>query len=223
MPLETKLPVDEERALLKAYNSTLIHKLEATTLQLEEANLTRRRDTVEREAIEVAMQESRDRLGLATLSARMGIWDWDVTANRLQWDTRMYELYGIRAQDFSGAYDAWQAGLHPEDLRRGDAAIAAALDGKQDFHIEFRVVWPNGSALHRGACAGAARGRRSPLLLQSHQSMADHEQLRQRGHHPLPSTKDADTKPVKKTYLTDRIGSLPIPWVQATRPPERTR
>ena len=56
----------------------------------------------------------------------------------------MYELYGIREQDFSGAYDAWQAGLHPDDLARGDAAIAAAIDGVKDFNIEFRVLWPNG-------------------------------------------------------------------------------
>ena len=53
-------------------------------------------------------------------------------------------LYGIREQDFSGAYDAWLAGLHPEDLARGDAAITAAIDGVKDFNIEFRVVWPNG-------------------------------------------------------------------------------
>ena len=56
----------------------------------------------------------------------------------------LYELYGIRAEDFSGAYDAWLAGLHPEDYARGDAAIAAAINGVEDFNIEFRVVWPNG-------------------------------------------------------------------------------
>jgi hypothetical protein len=56
-----------------------------------------------------------------------------VAANKLVWDARMFELYGIREQDFSGAYDAWQAGLHPEDRARGDAAITAAIDGVKDF------------------------------------------------------------------------------------------
>jgi diguanylate cyclase (GGDEF)-like protein/PAS domain S-box-containing protein len=94
--------------------------------------------------LDTALQQSRERLTLATESAGIGIWDWDLVANNLVWDARMYELYGIREEDFGGAYDAWLAGLHPEDLVRGDAAITAAIGGVKDFNIEFRVVWPNG-------------------------------------------------------------------------------
>ncbi len=102
------------------------------------------KDVTDRNQLDAALRQSRERLALATESARMGIWDWDVTANRLIWDARMYELYGIREQDFNGAYSAWQAGLHPDDLARGNAAITAAIERVSDFHIEFRVVWPNG-------------------------------------------------------------------------------
>jgi len=91
-----------------------------------------------------ALRQSQERLALATESARIGIWDWDLAADRLKWDARMYELYGIREQDFGGAYDAWLAGLHRDDVARCDAAITAAIDGVKDFNIEFRVVWPNG-------------------------------------------------------------------------------
>ncbi len=98
----------------------------------------------EQKRLDQLLRHSRERLALASESARLGIWDWDLAANRLIWDERMYELYGIREQDFSGAYDAWLAGLHPEDYARGDAAIADAINGVRDFNIEFRVVWPNG-------------------------------------------------------------------------------
>ena len=64
----------------------------------------------------------------------------------------MYQLYGIREQDFSGAHEAWQARLHPDDREREDAAITAAIDGATDFDIEFRVVWPDGETAHRGPC-----------------------------------------------------------------------
>ncbi len=108
-------------------------------------------DITERKQAEVLLVESQHRLALATESAHIGIWDWDVVANKMVWDTQMYELYGIRAQDFSGAYDAWQKGLHPEDRDRAEADIAAALDGVKDFHSEFRVLWPNGGVrAHRG-------------------------------------------------------------------------
>lgn len=120
-------------------------------------------DISERKQLEASLRQSRERLELATQSAGIGIWDFDIPANRLLWDERMFDLYGIREEDFSGAYDAWQAGLHPEDRARGDAAIGAAIDGVKDFNIEFRVVWPNGEihdieahALVQGARGGPA-------------------------------------------------------------------
>lgn len=84
------------------------------------------------------------RLGLATKSAKMGVWEWDVVKNVLVWDDQMYALYGIKKEDFGAAYDAWQKGLHPDDKKPGDDAIQAALKGEKDFSTNFRVVWPSG-------------------------------------------------------------------------------
>ena len=41
------------------------------------------------------MQLTRERLDLALKSARMAVWDWDLTNNFLTWDESMYELYGV--------------------------------------------------------------------------------------------------------------------------------
>ena len=51
-------------------------------------------------------------------SAKMGIWDWDIQKNELVWDDRMYDLYGVDKKDFFGAYEAWLAGLHKDDVER---------------------------------------------------------------------------------------------------------
>ena len=118
----------------------------------------RRLGAAEREhkLLDKALRQSQERLTLATESARIGIWDWDLAANRLVWDARMYELYGIREEDFSGAYDAWLAGLHPEDRARGDAAIEAAINRRRGLQhrISCRMAQWRG-ARHRGACFGA--------------------------------------------------------------------
>lgn len=142
--------------------------IEVHSKQLSDGSVVRTfTDITARRQIDEALRQSRERLAVATESARIGIWDWDVTANKLVWDDRMYELYGIREQDFSGAYDAWQAGLHPDDLARGDAAIAAAIDRVKDFNIEFRVVWPNGEVHDIEAHAlvqGPANGRATRMI-----------------------------------------------------------
>ena len=102
------------------------------------------RDISERNRAAAELVESQHRLALATESAHIGIWDWNVAKNELVWDAQMYALYGIRGEEFSGAFDAWQKGLHPEDRARCETAFSAALAGPEGFHLEFRVVWPNG-------------------------------------------------------------------------------
>ena len=103
------------------------------------------RDVTERKRAEDALLQLSDRLSLATRAGGVGTWDYDVVHNILTWDDQMFALYGITREQFSGAYDAWQAGIHPDDRKRGDAEIHMALSGEKEFDTEFRVLWPDGS------------------------------------------------------------------------------
>jgi len=106
------------------------------------------RDITERKQMEESLRHTTERLSLAVRAGGVGIWDYDVVNNRLVWDDQMFRLYGITRELFSGAYDAWQAGVHPEDRLRGDEEIQLALKGIKDFDIEFRVLWPDGTTHH---------------------------------------------------------------------------
>ena len=86
-----------------------------------------------------------ERLDLATRAAHLGIWDWNIPENQLVWDGRMFELYGVKKEDFAGAYEAWLAGVHPDDRARCDEAIRMALRNEKPYDIEFRVQWPDGT------------------------------------------------------------------------------
>jgi signal transduction histidine kinase len=102
------------------------------------------KDLERRKAEEELLQET-NRLSLATRAGGVGVWDYDVKNNHLIWDDQMLRLYGITPDNFGGAYEAWQAGLHPDDLQRGDVEIQMALRGEKEFDTEFRVVWPDGT------------------------------------------------------------------------------
>ncbi|MCX6078258.1 MAG: PAS domain S-box protein, partial [Chloroflexi bacterium] len=102
-------------------------------------------DISARKQAEEARAQTAARLSLAVRTGGVGTWEYDILKDRLIWDDQMYRLYGITSQDFSGAYDAWQHGLHPQDRERGDNEIQAAWRGEKEFDTEFRVVWPDGS------------------------------------------------------------------------------
>jgi PAS domain S-box-containing protein len=103
------------------------------------------RDITARKRGEEELLRSTERLALATRAGGVGIWDYDVVNNCLVWDEQMFRLYGITRDQFGGAYEAWQAGLHPDDRQRGDAEIQLALRAEKEFDIEFRVLWPDGT------------------------------------------------------------------------------
>ena len=102
-------------------------------------------DITERKQAEETLRQLSDRLSLATRAGGVGIWDYDVVNNTLTWDDQMFALYGIKREQFGGAYEAWQAGLHPGDKQRGDDEVQMALSGEKEFDSEFRVLWPDGN------------------------------------------------------------------------------
>ena len=99
----------------------------------------------DRQTTQIALEKSQERLSLATASAGMGIWDWDIPNNILTWDPTMFRLYGIPPEKFTGAYEAWSNGVHPDDRERAEQDLKLVLEGKQDFNTDFRVVWQDQS------------------------------------------------------------------------------
>jgi len=90
------------------------------------------------------LRKSEERFELATEAAKIGVWDRDIIHDQLIWDKRMFELYGIQPDEFGGAYEAWQSGVHPGDRQRATAEVTAAESDDKPFNTEFRIVRPNG-------------------------------------------------------------------------------
>jgi PAS domain S-box-containing protein len=106
-------------------------------------------DTMEAEAerkrVEEALSTITERLDLATRSAQIGIWDWDIRNNKLIWDDQMFKLYGVDQEQFPVAYEAWLNGIHPDDRDLSNQVSQQAVRGEKDYDTEFRVIWTDGS------------------------------------------------------------------------------
>jgi PAS domain S-box-containing protein len=101
-------------------------------------------DITERKAVELRVQSLTERLQLATEAAQVGIWDFDLLQNRLVWDARMLEVYGLTPVTFDGSFGAWRERLHPDDRSRAEQEYRDAVEGKKPYNTSFRIVRPDG-------------------------------------------------------------------------------
>lgn len=103
-------------------------------------------DVTEWRNAEREMAAARDQLQMAADVARLGIWRWNLADDSLQWNERMCELYGqpLALRDGGLVYEHWRSRLHSEDLERTEASLRAAVEGRGNYDVIFRVVLPDG-------------------------------------------------------------------------------
>ncbi|MBU2870153.1 response regulator [Colwellia sp. E2M01] len=105
------------------------------------------------------------RMTLAADSAGMGVWELNIVTKELTWDDRMFKLYGVCAKQFSGTYEAWEKGLHQEDLDRVTNELQQAIDGYSKFDSQFKIIWPNGEIKHIKAAAVLIYENQQPVSM----------------------------------------------------------
>ncbi|MFY0675235.1 MAG: PAS domain S-box protein [Bacteroidia bacterium] len=103
------------------------------------------RDVTEVRNAQKEIIANEERLKLTTTSLNIGIFDWDVENNNLIWDESMYRLYGIKAEDFSGAYEAFENILDPIELKRVNEEVANSLATGEKFDTSFKIPRSDGS------------------------------------------------------------------------------
>ncbi len=88
------------------------------------------------------------RLDIATRSAGIGIWEWDLRTNTLEGDDQMHALAGLvrAASTFPGEEIA--RFVHPDDLEHARADLDAAIEEGRPYYSEFRIVRLDRQILH---------------------------------------------------------------------------
>jgi PAS domain S-box-containing protein len=111
-------------------------------------------DVTEKRRAQDALRQSKERLDLALLSARMATFDWDIVTNQRTWSPGVHALLGTNPGNFTGAPEEFFNIIHPEDRRTVQAALARAVEKTGVYETEYRAVWPDGHL-----CYMAARGK----------------------------------------------------------------
>ncbi|PSN15026.1 hybrid sensor histidine kinase/response regulator [filamentous cyanobacterium CCT1] len=101
-------------------------------------------DITDRKQIEVVLQESQTRLQLALQGANCGTWDYDLTSQDLVWSERCKAIFGIDSTT-PMSFEAFARAIHPDDRDRVQRAVDEAIAHRQDYDVEMRTLWPNGT------------------------------------------------------------------------------
>lgn len=102
-------------------------------------------DITEKKRLQSELALAHERLQIAMRAVRFGIWDWDVKNNILVWDDYLYEVFGIRKEDFGGAYEAFENVLIPEERPRISKELEETFARQGDFESEFRIKRSDGA------------------------------------------------------------------------------
>jgi PAS domain S-box-containing protein len=104
--------------------------------------------TERRRAQEEALRQGA-RLAVALDATALGLWEYDLATDRVDWDPRVRTLFGV-GQDQPIDFAAYAAAVHPEDFPAVEATYRMALSGANGgaYVVEHRTVaaGENGSA-----------------------------------------------------------------------------
>lgn len=104
-------------------------------------------DITARHETEQRLDKMRNRQKVANDVAEIGIWDWDLLTNRLEWDDRLCEWYQLTPEERKAGhhYERWRAWVHPDDIAQAEAGLHEALHQTGHYDGSFRIRRPDGS------------------------------------------------------------------------------
>src|SRR5215813_6811828 len=104
-------------------------------------------DISARKRAEEKLLEREERLSLASKAAGLGVFEWDVQADRAVWENqRMYDIFGHTRADgaLSRAHLA-EKYVHPDDVAAFGQALADGMKTGRPFHISYRIRRKDGA------------------------------------------------------------------------------
>ncbi|HSO42448.1 MAG TPA: PAS domain S-box protein [Rhodospirillales bacterium] len=139
-------------------------------------------DITERKAAENALRASEARLKLAQDAGGVGVWDWDLRANRISWSDSYFRLLGLEPSADLQQLPTFYSVVHPDDRERAAADVERALTGTT-YRSEYRVLLPSGEVrwiAGQGELLIDAQGRPVRMIGVAYDVTAQHSLLQQR-------------------------------------------
>jgi PAS domain S-box-containing protein len=102
-------------------------------------------DNTARKQVEAQLRQSNERIAVATESAGIGTWDWNMENRDLICSPEMHEVFGLDPGLATLDAEKWRRMLDPDDLKEVDKALAQAIEKHTEFGAKFRITRSDGA------------------------------------------------------------------------------
>lgn len=103
------------------------------------------------------LQGIMERFKLAKQVGNMGIWEFDLVNQRLDWDDEMLALFNISREEFGNDIADWVKRI-PESMRESvPAKFVEDIKSNDQVELDFPILWPDGSTRHLKAICIVSR------------------------------------------------------------------
>lgn len=103
------------------------------------------RDITERTERIEEIERLKERLELAIDGANLGVWDWDMTTDDVEFNEQWAEMLGYTLDELEPHLHTWESRVHPDDLDDVTAALEAHRQQQTDYYdTEHRMRTADG-------------------------------------------------------------------------------
>jgi PAS domain S-box-containing protein len=100
------------------------------------------RDITAAKQAQMGLEKSQKRLHMALEAAKMGVWDFEFSTQKLYWSEEIYKLFNL--PDLEPNMELFSSLVHPEDLAHVMQAMQQAVAEKRNFSADYRLLLPSG-------------------------------------------------------------------------------
>jgi PAS domain S-box-containing protein len=103
------------------------------------------RDITERKQRMQEIETLKERLEFAIEGANIGVWDWDMTTDEVEFNDQWAEMLGYALEELEPHLRAWETRVHPDDIDGVKAALDAHIEQQTDYYdTEHRMRTADG-------------------------------------------------------------------------------
>jgi PAS domain S-box-containing protein len=131
------------RARQEAEDQAAQLEMQAEELQAQASELESLHEEARATSSRLARSESL--LSEAQRMAGIGSWEWDMRTGDILWTEELYRLFGEEPGSVAVSLEAYVQRIHPDDRQLVRQTVATAIETRQPFRFDHRVVRADGT------------------------------------------------------------------------------